>query len=89
MEWLLALSAVLPCAEGRLGRSFRERGVADVEGKLRGVTELLGGERFCPTSSERMTEMEKGFLGVSPLAPMAAPPPPPPPGGLGGVWTSD
>lgn len=87
MEWLLALSAVLSCDDGRLGLSFRERGVTDIEGKLRGVTELLGGDRFCPTSSERMTEMEKGFLGVSPSAPMA--PPPPPPGGLGGVWTSD
>ena len=73
--------------DGRLGRSFRERGVADEDGKLCGVTELLGGERFCPTSSERMTEIEKGFLGVPP-SPMA---PPPPPGGLrlGGVWTSD
>ena len=84
MEWLLEdLSAVFSC-DGRLSRSFRERGVADAEGKFCGVAELLGGERFWPTSSDRITEMEKGFLGVSP-SPAATPPP----GGLGGVCTSD
>lgn len=53
------------------------------EKELCGVTEWLEGERFCPTSSERMTEMEKGFLGVCP-SPIG-----PPPGGFGGVWTRD
>lgn len=60
---------------------FLERGVADAKEKD-GVEALLGGERFCPTSSDKMTDIENGFLGLS-ISPKA--PPPPPPGGFGGV----
>ena len=39
--------------------------MANVE-EIGGVTELLVGERFWPTSSDRIAEIEKGFLGLSP-----------------------